>query len=237
MKIKTNILALLVCALFTLPMFAQAQSQANYNPADSTGFIKLTEGTIVKVIGLYMIVPNNNEGRRFNPSNLDPQFHKEGMQVRFSAVQLVIPPNVRLAGSPVHLKTIEAITPGSSKATGTKPRPSRGNLKPGAGPNRPVQKNNPTVNSTPISKPAIRPVAEKSMIEGTVSYMAGVYVINAVDGQRYVPTNLPTGYQRTGMKIRVNGVALPIPPNVKMVGVPYEIKTIQRLTDFKGIRN
>lgn len=61
-----------------------------------------------------------------------------------------------------------------------------------------------------------------------VSVVAGAYLLTpeSVPTQRYAPINMTTTYQKEGVLVLVSGVIGAIPPNVRMIGTPFEIRSI-----------
>lgn len=62
-----------------------------------------------------------------------------------------------------------------------------------------------------------------------VSTIAGAYLLTPEENpnMRYAPANMTTTYQKEGALVRVSGVIGAIPPNVRMVGTPFRINTIE----------
>jgi hypothetical protein len=57
----------------------------------------------------YIIAPDFDPTTRFLPSNLPDEFKRDGIRIIFSGEIGEIPPNVRLIGTPLHLKAIKQI--------------------------------------------------------------------------------------------------------------------------------
>ena len=55
----------------------------------------------------YTIVPDNDPGTRYAPTNLGEEFKREGLRVIFSGKVGKIPPDARLVGIPIELTKIE----------------------------------------------------------------------------------------------------------------------------------
>lgn len=70
-----------------------------------------------------------------------------------------------------------------------------------------------------------------------VSKVAEAYLLipqNAMATQRYAPKNLSAEYQREGALVRVTGVIGSIPPNVRMIGTPFQIRSIELAEPVTG---
>ncbi|MBK8470806.1 MAG: hypothetical protein IPL33_00535 [Sphingobacteriales bacterium] len=70
-----------------------------------------------------------------------------------------------------------------------------------------------------------------------VSKVAEAYLLvpqNEMSTQRYAPKNLSAEYQREGALVRVTGVIGAIPPNVRMIGTPFQIRSIELAEPVTG---
>lgn len=70
--------------------------------------IKNVKATI-KVLNngeLWVIVPDDNENMRYISQQLPEEFKKDGLKVKFTGWRGKIPPNVRMMGTPLKLKSI-----------------------------------------------------------------------------------------------------------------------------------
>lgn len=68
-------------------------------------------GTIMQIDSLFFgIVDDAEWGERFAPSNLPESFKIDGLRVIFSGRRGMIPPNVRLWGTPLELTSIQINT-------------------------------------------------------------------------------------------------------------------------------
>ncbi len=219
MKAKLVTLLLVSC-LFTLAVQAQNSpySEEPYNPVDSVGFVATTQGKIVVIANHFMIVPND-KSTRYYPKNLDDAFKVEGMEVSFTAIRLRVPPNVRMMGMPIYLKTITANAPNkTAPSTGRKvkalpnSKPSKATVPTGS-----KQRGNNAVNKNP----------KLMNVKGTIVEAAGYHVIETSEGLRYFDANLASQYKVAGTKVVFTGTPGTIPPNVRMVGRPIEIHNIR----------
>ena len=85
-----------------------------------------------------------------------------------------------------------------------------------------------TIRVAPCSNPSANIITETA-IEGEVSQIAGIWVININNNEkkvRCVPCNLPENYKITDRPIKFDASFLEIPPNVRLVGQPIELKRI-----------
>ncbi len=55
----------------------------------------------------FVIVPDDQSGKRFFADNLAEQYKKDGMKVEFIGTETQPAPNVRMMGTPLHLKLIQ----------------------------------------------------------------------------------------------------------------------------------
>lgn len=93
----------LIFILLLLTNAAFAFAQDGFEKATDLG---KTKG-IVKMIGdSYVIEDAANNGKRWVAVNMPEEFKKEGLEVTFSGEEGVIPPNVRLMGTPLKLEKI-----------------------------------------------------------------------------------------------------------------------------------
>ena len=78
---------------------------------DSAGHL---QGVVAKVVllfpeqGLYALETNGGT-KRYLPVNLPKEYKKDGLKVKISGITGKIPPNVRLAGTPLRLKRIALV--------------------------------------------------------------------------------------------------------------------------------
>jgi len=61
----------------------------------------------VRLIGLTFTIVDDSMNERFVPSKLSDSFKNDGMRVLFSGKRGVIPPNVRMIGTPLELSFIQ----------------------------------------------------------------------------------------------------------------------------------
>lgn len=75
------------------------------------------------------------------------------------------------------------------------------------------------------------PVDSASYLENTsveVQFIANNWVLvpTEVNNRRFLPGNLDSQYEQEGLRLMVSGVIGKIPPHVRMVGTPFEIRSI-----------
>lgn len=68
---------------------------------------------------LFVLVPADNPNQRYIADNMPSDFKKDGLHVTFTGDVGKIPPNVRMMGTPLHLKCI-CITSAEKKQHGLK---------------------------------------------------------------------------------------------------------------------
>ncbi len=237
-KIFLPLLSLVICCLLSLPTQAQTQvANYVYTPADSVGYISQMTGIVSTIANMYVITPEGKEGARYYVKNLDDAFKQEGMRVQFSAVQLRIPPNVRMVGTPVYIRSIAPFTTNASpktvpqkKGRMTKATPMNGHQSP----NRPTGIHNaPRATKATSPATASSPGAMVTDVEGVISKVGDYFVITVPNGTRYFPQNLPDNFRYPNVRVRISGTIGEIPPNVRMVGTPLMINRITRITPPK----
>jgi hypothetical protein len=63
---------------------------------------------------------------------------------------------------------------------------------------------------------------------GDVRAFAERWGIVAAPGEVYEPVNLPPAFQQEGMRVRFTAVPVPSPQNPGSIGLPVELKAIER---------
>ena len=95
----------------TIFIAAYALIMASVCNAQSTNFqwekdLKKANAT-VKLIGeLFVLVPDDNANMRYISEQLPAEYKKDGLKVSFTGWEGIIPPNFRMMGKPLKLKTI-----------------------------------------------------------------------------------------------------------------------------------
>ncbi len=85
-----------------------------------------------------------------------------------------------------------------------------------------------TIKVAPCTNPSENIITETA-IEGEIGQIAGIWVININNNEkkvRCVPCNLPENYKISDRPIKFDASFLEIPPNVRLVGQPIELKRI-----------
>ncbi|MBD0254685.1 MAG: hypothetical protein ICV83_03110 [Cytophagales bacterium] len=72
-------------------------------------------------------------------------------------------------------------------------------------------------------------VGELTAVAGKIEKVADFFVIQTTD-RRYSPCNLPENVKVSGMEVVFDGQEMAIPANVRLVGVPIVITTIQQVS-------
>lgn len=72
------------------------------------------------------------------------------------------------------------------------------------------------------------PVSTITDVNATVTLVADQYTLvpDDNDSQRYMPRNMDAKYKKDGLQVTVSGNVFAIPPNVRMIGTPFEITKI-----------
>jgi|JI8StandDraft_1071087.scaffolds.fasta_scaffold697870_1 hypothetical protein len=94
-----------VFIFFTLSSFAQTGGFDFKIPVRNVkGIVKRlnSELTVIELV--------KNPNKRYVASNLPDEFKKEGLHVTFSGLEAPIPPYIRMAGTPIKLKSIKVTT-------------------------------------------------------------------------------------------------------------------------------
>ncbi|MFN8316905.1 MAG: hypothetical protein U0T32_10695 [Chitinophagales bacterium] len=95
----------IVFIFFALSSFAQTGGFDFKIPVRNVkGVVKKlnSELTVIELV--------KNENKRYIASNLPDEFKKDGLQVTFSGLEAPIPPYIRMAGTPIKLKSIKVTT-------------------------------------------------------------------------------------------------------------------------------
>ena len=66
----------------------------------------------------------------------------------------------------------------------------------------------------------------------TVRKFEKTYLIEATDGQRYVPKNLPKQYRQVGTLVKFSGILLPLPEGVKAIGRPIKLTEVRLIDEL-----
>jgi len=96
-------LPVILIVLFTT-LVAQAQDWSfgyDHSISNVKGVVKFLDNKETVVI-----IPNDNPNGRYIASNLPEEYKVEGLKVTFSGDVGIIPPNVRMLGTPLKLKNI-----------------------------------------------------------------------------------------------------------------------------------
>ena len=72
--------------------------------------------------------------------------------------------------------------------------------------------------------------------EGVVKKEGDVFVIETTE-TIYVPRKMAENYQREGMRVAFTAKKLPIPPNVRLIGLPIEVVTMNTSLKSKKLKN
>ncbi len=111
----STILSLLISVFFSIACSTPGASVVEavdtkdcYPERETTREWKPSMGTIQKIGTIYAVV-SEQEGRRFNPCNLEEKWHREGQKVEFSGLEKQIMPYERLSAIPFVLHTITAV--------------------------------------------------------------------------------------------------------------------------------
>ncbi len=178
---------------------------------DSVGYIDNEFGKIILVGDVYLIEQNvNGELKRYVPDYLPEGFKHEYTEITFSAVIGKIPPNVRMMGTPVHIKELMMVESIDFDATKIQaplkqyyPFEMVGYLEPSKGM---IKKADPT---------------------------SDVYIIVIDNGRNtttnYLPVILPEDFKKDGLLIIVSGSIGKIPEGVSFIGQPLTIDEIKEL--------
>ena len=81
---------------------------------------------------------------------------------------------------------------------------------------------------------SVEPVQDRDDIvnhTGVIQQLTSeVYVIvdDVPEGTHYAPTNLSGEFKENGLRVLFSGTTHEIPPNVRMVGIPLDLSSIQR---------
>ena len=83
-------------------------SETSKQPVQLEGDVVNHTGVIQQVgADIYVIIDNAEEGTHYAPTNLPVDYKEDGLRVLFSGSIREIPSNVRMAGTPLVLSTIQ----------------------------------------------------------------------------------------------------------------------------------
>ncbi len=174
---------------------------------DSVGYIKNGYGKIILIGDVYLIEQNDDgEIKRLVPDFLPEGFKRENTEITFSAVVGKIPPNVRMMGTPVHIKELMMIESIDFDATKIQ---------------APLKQYYP-----------FEPAGYLEPVKGTIKKSeSDVYFIATDNGRNaitnYLPVILPDEFKKDGLAIIVSGSIGKIPENSQLIGVPLTIDEIK----------
>jgi len=241
---------LIVALLFSIGFCSTACAQNTNQEIVKT--IKPFTATVIKIGNTYLLVPVNNENQRYAPTNLDEQYHTEGLRVIVMGNELAPPPGVRLMGTPFQITNVRLAgeIDRSAGANANKPaKPGDKNVDKGASvgvKSSPVKDKKGTklkdkvptkagasvgVKSSPANagtgtKTKFKWVSKAENVRGTVRKVGGKYLIETAK-TRYMPVNLAVDYQRDGLQVLFSGDVGEIPKNVRLPGTPLKVSSIK----------
>lgn len=166
-------------------------------------YLEDREGKIMYVGGIWIIEMDG--GKRFVPDYLPEDFKVDGLQIIFSGNAGTNPPNVKALGDPFSITAMQAVE-------------------------------EQTINPEDIQEPMrdFYPFEITSVVyrqEGIIKKFGedpDVYIIEAENGtRRYLPAIIPEDFKQHNLKVYFSGNAGNVPPNVRMVGTPFELETIE----------
>lgn len=166
-------------------------------------FLENRKGKILYVGGTWIIEMEG--GARYVPDYLPDDFKSDNLQIEFSGNAGKNPPNVKALGDPLTITSMVAIE-------------------------------EQTINPDDIQEPMrdFYPfeITEKlSRQEGVVKKYSDdpeVYFIETENGtRRFLPAIIPADFKKHNLKIFFSGNVGAIPPNVRMIGTPFELETIE----------
>ena len=101
-------------------LFLSAGAQSTTFEYEKT--LKKNVKATIKVMNngeLFVIVPDNNANMRYITEQLPAEYKKDGLKVTYSGWDGIIPPNFRMMGKPLKLKSI-CVTKTEKKKNGLK---------------------------------------------------------------------------------------------------------------------
>lgn len=180
----------------------QTIQSKNSTAFDSVGYVKNGKGTIIKIGDTWLIEESkNNSIIRYVPEYIPDDFKIEKLAVSFSGVIGKQDPNVRSMGKPFIIKELMA-----EEETEL----DRSHIQ------------EPLKDYYPLDSAGY---LEKS--EGIIKIMNGVFIIE-VGTNRYLPVILPDEFKQENMIVLISGIIGKIPANVRLIGTPIELDTIEK---------
>ena len=184
-KLFTALTIMLFVSITSCSQAQSPQKSANDNPQT----VERQAGYIDQKGDYFFIIFDNEPRIRYLDTELDASFRQDKMRIIVSGEKLPIPPNVRMAGNPFKINTIE-IDGGIAIETN-------------------------------MAAPT-----DLITAEGTVKKEGHVFIIETTE-TIYVPKKLAENFQKEGASVAFTAKKLPYPPNVRMIGQPIEIVTIE----------
>ncbi len=259
MKKLPFFIAFLMLGLFSSTAILTAQStNADATGMEEAGMIQGIICKVDKVADKWALIPVEDEGQRFIPTELDLKYRKPGLKVQVSGMSYNLPPNVRALGTPLRIDRIDVAETGMqtggvkpAKGATTKPptvqppKQSPAPSKETAPKVRPAQKTTPSKTTVPSERGEMETGGFKPAkntkkttltdVEGKIVVMGDKgFFIQSDDGKRYKPVRLERAFHVRDMRVRFSGTTTPPPPNVKMMGQPLNITSIEKIVDRPG---
>lgn len=191
---RKNIL-ILFCFFIAIPAFAQKNLDI-----DSVGYLENIRAKILKINQFYVIVPNNDNSKRFLAKNLDEYYKTDKLEVVVSGIIGKLPTNAKALATP--FKIIE--------------------IKKDDTPIDDPNIINKTANFNYNQKFKKWQIGQVKLVKNNVF---GIQV----GSQLYIPQNLPDKFKYNKIVIKFKGIAGEIPKGIRMTGKPLKIKRVIKL--------
>ncbi len=166
-------------------------------------FLENRKGKIMQIGGTWIIEMEG--GKRFVPDYMPEDFKVEGLEIIFSGNAGTNPPNVKVLGDPLSITAMQAVEEQAIN---------------------PEDIQEPMRDYYPFEITSV--VSRQEGIIKKFSDDPDVYIIEAENGtRRYLPAVIPAAFKQHNLRVYFSGNAGSVPPNVRMIGTPFELETIE----------
>jgi hypothetical protein len=191
---------------------AETKSTPN-DGIDSIGFIKDSKGKIRKIVAekeTYIIEVDNGENiTQYLPEFMPDDFKEHGLEIHFSGIVGKVKGDGVTLGRPFEIKEMSEITEEKQETAVEKEE----------------SKNAPSINE--VDSIGFINETKASVVKLFEDQEVYILEVEGHDYQRFLPVVLPKEYKINGLQIIVSGIIGRTPSNARLVGTPFEIKTIK----------
>lgn len=183
---------------------------------DSVGYMELQIGKMIEKGEVWIVrTGEGNAVKDYYPVNLPDEYKISNQDVVITAAIGRIPSNIRMAGTPIELKSIRKLYKTKPHDTGTS-----------------------TKDQIKTKAAEFDSVGFVKNGNGVIIKIGDVFLIEQTEDNknnvvRYVPDYLPQDFKIEGLHITFSGVIGQPDPNIRMMGKPLKIKELMAVEDKK----